>query len=427
MLLLGVFWLARRIFDHDEREGILLVIRWVAWIGTAACVIAVVQSAASPKLLYGVWKPDDASARPFGPFVNRNHMATWLLLAIPLTWGQVMAHLRTRMHGLPGRHLAVVRAVDSTIIWQVGAGLTMLSTLFVSVSRSGVIGLVAATITGFALTRARLGRLRVKWIAGATIFALITATYFANFDALATRFSQALDQPNERAEIWRQTMPIVRDFLWTGTGDGTFGRAMLVYQHGDRQLLFNQAHNHYVQILAEGGLLMGLPALCAIIMLVVLTVRRLKSDATALFWVRAGAAAGLVAVATQSLWETGLRMPANGVLFAVCAALAVHVRRTPVGQREDGSGGRRSERHRNRLASLERESATGGGGRRGVSAHDRAKEELPGGRMSKKRPNQIAVLIEPDRRPHDGHDAVGEREIEKSVDVVVGQSRHRPA
>ena len=39
---------------------------------------------------------------------------------------------------------------------------------------------------------------------------------------------------------------------------------------------------------------------------------------------RAGAVSGLIAVAVQSIWETGLRVPANGMLFAVLAAIALH-------------------------------------------------------------------------------------------------------
>jgi O-antigen ligase len=282
-----------------------------------------VQLATSPLLLYGQWRPEDASAKPFGPFINRNHMATWLLLAIPLTCGYLMAHLRSRLSGHT-RHRTLAGAMDSVSIWQMGAAVIMVSALLISVSRSGIIGLVAAAMTGFALTRLKLGYIRMKWLAGAALFALLAVTYLANFDALATRFARALDFGTERSEIWRQTAPIVRDFPVTGTGVGTFNRAMLVYQQGDRQLLFNQAHNHYLHVAAEGGLLVGLPVLCAILALIVLTVRRLRTDMTALFWTRAGAAAAMVAVALQSLWETGLRMPANSLLFAVCAAIAVH-------------------------------------------------------------------------------------------------------
>jgi hypothetical protein len=52
--------------------------------------------------------------------------------------------------------------------------------------------------------------------------------------------------------------------------------------------------------------------------------RALQGDASAMFWIRAGACCGLVAVAVQSLWETGLTMPANAALAALAAAIAIH-------------------------------------------------------------------------------------------------------
>jgi hypothetical protein len=47
-----------------------------------------------------------------------------------------------------------------------------------------------------------------------------------------------------------------------------------------------------------------------------------------MWWVRAGAACGLGAIAIQSIWDTGLVMSANAALAAVLAAIVVHKRRT---------------------------------------------------------------------------------------------------
>jgi O-antigen ligase len=254
-------------------------------------------------------------------------MATWLLLAIPLAWGYVMTRTRARMHGQAtrgGRRIALIQALDATTVWQTGAVITMVSTLFLSLSRSGTIGLLAAVVAGFSFTFIRFGKVKLKWLAGVAVFVTVIATFLANLVALTTRFSEFLDLGDERVTIWRQTMPIVHDFAFAGTGQGTFARTMLFYQQGDKEQLFNQAHNQYLQIASEGGLLVGIPALCVLVLFVALMARALKRDVTARFWMRAGAAAGIVAVAVQSVWETGLRMPANGVLFAVCAALAVH-------------------------------------------------------------------------------------------------------
>ena len=104
----------------------------------------------------------------------------------------------------------------------------------------------------------------------------------------------------------------------------TYGTAMLVYQQSDRAFFFNQAHNHYLQLAAEGSLLLAVPTIVALVFLARLARHRLSRDHAGLYWIQAGAAAGLVAVAVQSLWETGLRMPENAALAAVLAAIVVH-------------------------------------------------------------------------------------------------------
>ena len=52
------------------------------------------------------------------------------------------------------------------------------------------------------------------------------------------------------------------------------------------------------------------------------TAALLRTDRSAVFWARAGAACGLFGVICQSVWDTALRMPANAVLFAYFAMRA---------------------------------------------------------------------------------------------------------
>jgi O-antigen ligase len=127
-----------------------------------------------------------------------------------------------------------------------------------------------------------------------------------------------------RRVIWHDTWRMAGDFRWTGVGAGAYQRGMLVYQQGSRLFFFNHAHDEYLQLLAEGGVLLAVPAAVALLAAIALMARRLRADHTAIFWLRAGAIAALVAAAVQSVWDTALRTPANGVLFAVVAAVALH-------------------------------------------------------------------------------------------------------
>jgi len=71
-------------------------------------------------------------------------------------------------------------------------------------------------------------------------------------------------------------------------------------------------------------------AIAAIVALAAATRAQLSVDRSGAYWIRAGAACGLTAVALQSLWETGLVMPANAALAAVIAAIASYEREAAV-------------------------------------------------------------------------------------------------
>jgi len=86
---------------------------------------------------------------------------------------------------------------------------------------------------------------------------------------------------------------------------------------------FNTAHNEYLQILTEGGVALAAVAAAVIGVATLQILRATTTDRTPMFWVRAGAASATFAVAVQSVWETGLRIPANAMLFAVCCAVAI--------------------------------------------------------------------------------------------------------
>ena len=136
--------------------------------------------------------------------------------------------------------------------------------------------------------------------------------------ALADRFAQSGPGLEDRVRIWRDTLPLVRDFWLTGSGVGSYRTAMLYYQRADRVVQFNQAHNHYLQVAAEGGVLVAGTGdrrdRCF--------GSRLRAGNCQQIWrVRTGFAPAprvvLLAVALQSVWETGLVMPANAALAAV--------------------------------------------------------------------------------------------------------------
>jgi O-antigen ligase len=321
---IALFWCAREIFAFG---GVRKTVRGIAVVGLALTVLVAVQRTTSPKLLYWKWQPLSAGAAPYGPFVNRNALAAWLAMAIPLAIGYVIA--RRQSDPERGRGFAAsVAAIDSTTLLLAGSACLMMVGLLGSLSRSGIFAAGIGLTMFIVLSQARATSGRAAAGVAASVIAVVAfASMYANLGALAVRMQETTELGEwGRPVIWRDTVAMIRDFPLTGVGAGAFKRGMLVYQEGSRQFFFNHAHNEYLQLVAEGGLLLAVPAALAIVAGVVAIAARLRADHSAVFWIRIGAIAGLIAAAIQSIFDTSLRTPADGILFAVVAAMALHER-----------------------------------------------------------------------------------------------------
>ncbi len=319
-----LFWTCRQIC---EAGGTGRLVRSVAVIGLIASIAAIVQRGGNRELLYGLWRPLDPGARPYGPFVNRNHFATWIIMACPLVFGYLLARAPAPRSGrrISQRLVTAAQQLGSIRIWLAAAVCLMTLAVLISTSRSGVIGLMCAFAIGMWLSTRRAGRQTRRWMLLQAVLLVLVALSFANFDALLRRFDETLVpsvRDRGRTAIWRDTGRLINDFRWTGTGAGTFGNAIVPYQTSEPGYTIGQAHNHYLQIAAEGGYMVSLPAALALILFLILFRRRLQDADPSDYLIRAGAGAGMAGVLLQSVWETGLRMPANAMLFAVLAAIA---------------------------------------------------------------------------------------------------------
>jgi O-antigen ligase len=313
-----------------EAGGTGRIIRAIAIIGLLGSIAAIMQSGTNKELLYGFWRPRDPGARPFGPFINRNHFATWLMMACPLVFGYLLARAPAAPdNGRAAQHFVqAAKQLGTFRVWLAAAVCLMTLAVVISASRSGIIGLAAALVASALLSRGHHVPRTARWkILQAALLGLVVVS-FANFDALSARIDETfsdLQMGRGRSGIWQDATRVVRDFPLTGTGAGTFGTAVRPYQTSVPGFSIGNAHNQYLQTAAEGGALLVIPCAGSVIGFVLLLRRRLAGDSSSTVLVRAGAAAGIAAVMTQNVWETGLRMPANAMLFAILAAIAVHM------------------------------------------------------------------------------------------------------
>ncbi|MGE5815049.1 MAG: O-antigen ligase family protein [Acidobacteriota bacterium] len=319
----AVFWGARELF---RVHGLRRAIRTVALVGAVASFAGLIQRKSAANLVYGFWQPIETGAWPFGPFVNRNFFATWVLMAIPLCAGYLLArHPGQSHHEARSWRVRLAHALDGRTIWLTTVVGLMTVALFASLSRSGAIGFVAVLLAGGAGAQFRPGSRRWRRAAIGLVVVAVSVVLWGDVPRLLNRVQETrVLEPRERQAIWRDTRPLVRDHWLTGTGAGAYERAMLLYQRTNRAYYDNQAHNQYLQVVADGGLLLAIPVLAALASVAAGALRQLRRDRTGMFWIRLGAAAGLVGVLVQCFWETGLRAPGNAILSAVLAAILLH-------------------------------------------------------------------------------------------------------
>jgi hypothetical protein len=316
------FWSTQRAL---RRGGLRWLARTVATLGLVTAPISVIHHMNLVPALDTLWPIARRDLRPWGPFMNRNDFAGWMLLGSMLTLGYLVARLEAHHHG--DEPLDIGRAFDATGA-RIGAALVvMVGAIFVSLSRSGLLGVGVALVVFGLMGGGRLAPVRRRGLAAVALAVIAAGAVFANLGALSTRLQLTVSEGlTGRVSEWQQTWPMAMDFWQAGVGVGAYARVMTLYQTSLRLITIAHADNEPLQLFAEGGLLVGIPVFLMLAGFVVTAARRARADRTRLFWIRAGAVGGLAGVAAQNLVEMTLRVPATGLLVVTLAAIAVHER-----------------------------------------------------------------------------------------------------
>jgi len=178
---------------------------------------------------------------PFGPYVNRNHFAGFAELVIPTALVPlVLGKVRRE------RRFAVVVFALLPIV-----------ALFLAASRGGIVSF-AAEIGGLTLLLAlrRAGGRHV--LAGGVVLLLaFMLVSWLGVRQILERFSsmQSLEVTGgKRASMRHDSWRIFRDHPWTGTGLGTLPIIFPAYESLYDAKFVNHAHNDYLEMLADTGL-----------------------------------------------------------------------------------------------------------------------------------------------------------------------------
>jgi O-antigen ligase len=349
---LGIYFAAVLVFT-DTPKRLRLLVRTIGVFSFFLAIFGLTQSFTSPDKIY--WMRELPQSQAFGPFINRHHFAGYMELALALPLGLVFTGAIEK---------------EKRFIYIFAAGL-MAVALVMTNSRGGIISLVAELfflVATMGLRRhrhkkrheARPPRIKSAAMKAGLALALIVALFggvvlLGGEDALTRVIGSVnTDDPTTgRAHFWSVTVDIIKTHPWIGTGLGAFGVVYTGYDSRSGMYRLEQAHNDYLQVLSDGGIIGAVIGLFFVVNLFRMGFTRRDSRDEFRRGVATGAMAGCFAVLVHSFFDFTLHTPANALLFLVLAALA-----TMNGRVEDVHSRRKKRPRRPLDATLPRPSRT---------------------------------------------------------------------
>jgi Lipid A core - O-antigen ligase and related enzymes len=265
-----------------------------------------------------------------GTYVNRNHLAGMIELALPLSLALFVYNFgsrfqkRKRAGGVSERVLAVLKSGNRPSLVFILLVVLFTVGIVVTRSRSGIaLAMLGILVTAIFFSR-RIGGRGTFGLVGQLVAISVGVAVFLGLAPVLDRFSVATLEGNARWDIAGATFDAAGVLLPFGSGPGTFADVFVLYQPLSLGRWFiNYAHNDYLQTLFE----MGLPGAALIGLFLVLYLAHWPRLLTQDEWsgyrsvhVGAGIAIFVVCCCT-ALTDNNLRNPANMAYFALVAAV----------------------------------------------------------------------------------------------------------
>ncbi len=288
----------------------------VVGVGLAITVVALVQAVSSePRKLFGIWQPRWDWA-VFGPYVNRSHFAGYVVMAASLATGAALGAL-DRLRGAwrsRRRHawLVLGGTEGNTFVRWAAVVMVLVAGLVASGSRGGVAAFgLAALMLPFASGRRRTTAIAVALLAALGVAWIGLGGIVAAFETRGIRAS--------RLDLWADMLPLVPDFPVFGVGLNAFSTAYPPYQTFWPGEWIGEAHNEYLQVLLDLGLV-GAGLFAALLFLVF----RAALRGAARGGLELGLLGALLGLAIHNLVDFNWQIPANAVTWVALAALALN-------------------------------------------------------------------------------------------------------
>ena len=335
IFLFLAFVIAYNVFAGRDRLSRLST--FLVTYGLAMAVFALIQHFTWNGKFYWL-RPNRIQTTPFGPFVNHNHFAGYMELLMCVPIAMVMARAVRR---------------ESHLLYGFAATMMGIAIMF-SLSRGGMISMVAALlfliVAGRRLaTKASAGKGgRIRAAGGSRLSRLLApvsrlgivpvvagvillGVFWLGPEAVIERVTVGQQTPGDttllsnRDWVWRDTLTMIADNPLLGVGLGAYGTAFSIYTQTNGTLRVPQAHNDYLQVVADGGLAGGLIAIWLLVAIFRSIWRGIGHSDPLMAGLALGCGGGIVALLVHSLIDFNLQLPSNALLFLLLTAVVSRV------------------------------------------------------------------------------------------------------
>lgn len=324
-LIVYFVFLAASLTFINSPKRLRYVVLTIIIFGSLMAFYGILQRLANLEGIYGARFPDQAVS--FASLINGHHFAAFMEMTVGLTLGLLFGEATKK----DKRFLLVIASV------------IMGMPIIFTGSRGGMIGLLGvisfivtanllkkpATENDSEIENKRNYRRNFTFVAGglALIIGLFGAVIFLGGDESLLRGvglgNNQDDFTNGRIHFWQVAVRIFLDHPILGAGLDAFGTAFTRYDTWNGIYRVEQAHNDYLQILADAGVV-GFACVAAFIYLLFKRSIGVITKATDGFQqnVAIGALAGCFGILIHSFFDFPLRTPSNALFFLMLTALA---------------------------------------------------------------------------------------------------------
>jgi O-antigen ligase len=279
--------------------------------GAALASFSLIQGISSNGKLYWIRQPR-MGGWIYGPYVNHNHYAGLIEMLVPVP----LVLALTRLASTKTRAAAAA------------AGAVMVGTVFLSGSRGGMLAIVAELLILAVLTIKQKRGLRTAIGIGVFLTIVVALLVWVGGAELSQRIasvglSHSEISTDTRIAINRDGLRMFLKKPVLGWGLGTFPVVYPQFRTFYTNFFVNQAHNDYLQLLVEMGLLGFGTMLWFLLTLYARAVKKMGNWTGEI----SGAATlacvlGLTGILVHSAFDFNLQIPANAALFYVLCTIA---------------------------------------------------------------------------------------------------------